>query len=60
MSMWLQGSNGLFECQTFARQKLPKSRQRALNQAAQSLAAFKDGEIWNASKPDRYGQKPRF
>jgi hypothetical protein len=60
MPMWLQGNNGFFEYQTFARQKLPKSRQRALNQAVQSLAAFKDGEIWNTSKPDRYGQKPRF
>jgi hypothetical protein len=60
MPMWLQGNNGFFEYQTFTLQQLPKSRQRALNQAGQSLAAFKDGEIWNSSKPDRYGQKPRF
>jgi hypothetical protein len=53
MPMWWQGNNGFFEYQTSDRQQLPKSRQRALNQAAQSLAAFKDGEMWNSSKRDR-------
>src|SRR6266851_3640598 len=60
MPMWLQGNNGFFEYQTFALQQLPKSRQRALNQAGQSLAAFKDGEIWNSSKPRSLWAKAAF
>jgi hypothetical protein len=58
--MWLQGNNGFFEYQTFARQKLPKSWQRALNQAVQSLAAFKDGGDMERVKPRSLWAKAAF